>query len=1570
MCYELICFSCAFYNTHREYKTDGGPMTFPARWGASRSGLVLAVVLCLALVSVIPVSAGWSYEVVGSMYPWTPGTEQPGQVSGTITSHPISLVVGSDGNSRISYLDENQHLAYAERMNGKWITSTVDATIPAGASSLALTHNNVPGISYYDTKARGLMYAYKLYGSWKTESVEGNWAGPYSSLVYNEYGLPMVSYYSDGTAADLQVQKFAQRDPNQWYRKTPEGGAAGMFTALALNATGSPVIGLYDAGSKRLKYVYRADKGKWTEDPWVADRVVDSGNVGQYLSLAIDSKNVLHFSYYNETGKSLKYAEGKSGGVDVGFNLVTVDTGNAGKYTSLSLDSSGTPHISYWDDSRQILKYAVRNADGTWKKSEIWPWHSGTTQRQVSSLAIGPDNVPRISYIEYFDGTANLIYAEWVPDKPSPDVVVFGDTRQLVKVPLGTDYRTVGGLSAIRRNGSIETFTGGFTFRSSGWVDVTNGAAITANGDLATWKATAKSGPVTFTPASEDKKYVSVSQYSDGDWLLAIYKDAKGATHLEASGNPAKHPEVFGNIPKDTGWKLIAAGKDHALAVRSNGSLVAWGKNNVGQLDLPNSATYTDVAAGYDFSIGLAAGNTGTSEYLYAAGRDDYGQVSKAPKDPAPFIQIAAGPTTGAALTHNGHILIWGKNLTGAPVPTDGGYTAISLGPDLGFALRDYAPELHITGPLSPDTNVVSREGTKMHIPKGARFEHTGNGVMRVIAPNGTVLFWVNDDEAAQVTFPEGTTFPSSAIHYLPKQSLILIPENYEATVYGTDTPLTDFLKMAEQPPLMNVTAATWRDEQNASSQQLTPQGVCFADTGCSAGATSRGQLFLSAPLTPINVDIPVFSVQKFNDTMYIGTLSTLGSTNPANDRKIHLEKNRIDPDQPVKFNIMKNSAGTASTADVVVMATANLTNQNSALHYTITGSASVATPEINITPKIWKKTDTGDVLVYTGEKVTCSAAMICIAAGNFTPKAPATYLVNATVLYTMPTNAAVPEVAVALLDGGAATLGYDDRYVFIEEGNDDTCMGGDLQDFRDDLYAKVTDPHGWKKPDNVNDIIYAADARPKHWINGTSFPNKGNSKDYLDKADFAYFHGHGNDGTVDFDNKDSAEDRYYLAPDRARWGTENGSRIKWITFHSCRTLNGTTWTNWKQSFDGLHILLGYNSSATCPSTSTGGVYAQLMRGAYTEAGTTVQTIYNSWWNSNRYTVKDKSRQIGVIYVDGCLGDYLPGYGSYGSNCVPKRNSAGTYTLKYDNQTAAPMTMSKTDSTLLKTLPVEKTQGKYSLNASIVQVPASLMVYTPVKPGYDLEYAARLSRELGMSGQINDTSVVYENADHNPNAPLFVVQKNARIILYQDIFRSIGSPLKDGPENIPSDADAVKKVTDFLIKTDLMPLDAVVDGTGHHSTEQLISPTKTEIVGDKIVVFLHREINGIPVENSQITAEVGADSDITDLFMNWRDYAPYRQSATKSIDSAFTEFTQKHLSYYPAMEPENIIVNDISLIYYSHPAADKETYLQPAYVFEGYIQNGETSEPFDPVYIPATTEQFDNIPGCRVNSCT
>ncbi len=68
----------------------------------------------------------------------------------------------------------------------------------------------------------------------------------------------------------------------------------------------------------------------------------------------------------------------------------------------------------------------------------------------------------------------------------------------------------------------------------------------------------------------------------------------------------------------------VAAGEKHSLALRADGTVIAWGDNSFTQTTVPGTATnVTAIAAGYDHSLALKADGT-----VIAWGRDDSGQVS------------------------------------------------------------------------------------------------------------------------------------------------------------------------------------------------------------------------------------------------------------------------------------------------------------------------------------------------------------------------------------------------------------------------------------------------------------------------------------------------------------------------------------------------------------------------------------------------------------------------------------------------------------------------------------------------------------------------------------------------------------------------------------------------------------------------------------------------------------------------------------------------------------------------------------------------------------------------------
>jgi len=145
-------------------------------------------------------------------------------------------------------------------------------------------------------------------------------------------------------------------------------------------------------------------------------------------------------------------------------------------------------------------------------------------------------------------------------------------------------------------------------------------------------------------------------------------------------------------IPADrTNIVAIAAGYDHDLLLRKDGTILAWGLNQYGQTDVPTDlSNVVAIAAGGDHSLALTSNGT-----VVPWGRDSYpwGQ-SAVPAEATNVSTMAAGYEHSLALRNDGAIIAWGANADGQMnvPPGVSNVLALAAGQRDSFALHGDTP--------------------------------------------------------------------------------------------------------------------------------------------------------------------------------------------------------------------------------------------------------------------------------------------------------------------------------------------------------------------------------------------------------------------------------------------------------------------------------------------------------------------------------------------------------------------------------------------------------------------------------------------------------------------------------------------------------------------------------------------------------------------------------------------------------------------------------------------------------------------------------------------------------------
>lgn len=172
---------------------------------------------------------------------------------------------------------------------------------------------------------------------------------------------------------------------------------------------------------------------------------------------------------------------------------------------------------------------------------------------------------------------------------------------------------------------------------------------------------TAQSGMKKVYTITATRKLKVTAIAANGFWSMALKEDG---TVVAWGDNGMKQTNVPAGL---TGVKAIAAGYDHGLAIKSDGSLVCWGDDLHGECDIPAALTGVKVkavTAGQDFSFALKEDGTVIG---WGANTAD---MLKVPAGLAGVVTMAAGDATMDASLSDGSVVAWGSDGYGqAEVP-------------------------------------------------------------------------------------------------------------------------------------------------------------------------------------------------------------------------------------------------------------------------------------------------------------------------------------------------------------------------------------------------------------------------------------------------------------------------------------------------------------------------------------------------------------------------------------------------------------------------------------------------------------------------------------------------------------------------------------------------------------------------------------------------------------------------------------------------------------------------------------------------------------------------------------
>jgi hypothetical protein len=258
--------------------------------------------------------------------------------------HLVYTVMGDPGTTTAI-------IRYAVLLDGNWNVTDIAIGNISWGLDMALDSNDNVHIGYleYPTwDSANLVYCSNEDGSW-VNTVVGKACVPTVSIAVDHRGKAYISYM----AAPDNVLGLATNSNDTWHNIIIDSVPTyiGTFSSIAIDPFGKVHISYVDYNPDgELKYATNST-GNWT-----CEYVDAQANINSPTSMALDSEQRAHITYYDWFHADLKYATNANGSWMIS---TPASEGEVGQGPSIALDANNMPHISYIDTSQSLVRCAV-----------------------------------------------------------------------------------------------------------------------------------------------------------------------------------------------------------------------------------------------------------------------------------------------------------------------------------------------------------------------------------------------------------------------------------------------------------------------------------------------------------------------------------------------------------------------------------------------------------------------------------------------------------------------------------------------------------------------------------------------------------------------------------------------------------------------------------------------------------------------------------------------------------------------------------------------------------------------------------------------------------------------------------------------------------------------------------------------------------------------------------------------------------------------------------------------------------------------------------------------------------